>query len=263
MTWMNESVAKSSTVAVARLCARLSRRVPHEIVFNSEAARRSHAAHGYSLDRAVILPNAVDVRRFAPAPEAGRELRDALGLAGDALIVGQAARFDPQKGHIILLRALPNIVKRHPSVHLVLLGPRCSPDNDDLVSLIASTGMPDRVHLLGARVDVHRITAGFDIAVSASIYGESFPNAVVEALACGVPVVATDIGAAGELVGRSGRVVTPGSAVALGAAVIELLDLTAAERRALGQLGRSTVAHHAVDEMVERYAVLHETVASR
>jgi glycosyltransferase involved in cell wall biosynthesis len=241
----------------------LSRRTPHQIVFNSDAALATHAAHGYATRRALVLPNAVDLERFVAARDAGTGLRRELGMTEDALVVGQVARFDPQKGHAILLRALGPMVERHPSVHLVLVGQGCSVDDEAIGSMVALSGAPDRVHLLGPRSDIGSVTAGFDVAVSASLYGESFPNAVVEALACEVPVVATDVGAARKLVGTAGRIVSPGSATALALAVGEILALSSVERRALGRSGRSRLTGHDVEDMAARYAELYESVASR
>jgi glycosyltransferase involved in cell wall biosynthesis len=263
MTWMDEVATKSSTIAAARLCARLSRRVPHQIVFNSHAGLATHEAHGYFTGRALVVQNAVDLDRFIARPDAGAGLRRLLGITEDTLLVGQVARFDPQKGHAIVLQALPAILERHPAVHVVLVGRGCSVDDEVIGSMVASSGAPERVHLLGARLDIGWITAGFDVAVSASTYGESFPNAVVEALACEVPVVATDVGAARELVGRAGRVVSPGSAKALAAAVGDILALSSEERRELGRSGRRKLTGHDVEHMAASYAALYESVASR
>jgi glycosyltransferase involved in cell wall biosynthesis len=263
MTWMDEVATKPSTIKVARLCARLSRRVPHQIVFNSEAGLATHEAHGYFTGRALVLENAVELARFIAAPDAANGLRRELGIAEDAFVVGHVARFDPQKGHAILLRALPAILERHPTVHLVMVGEGCSVDDDRIATMVASSGAPERVHLLGPRSDIATVTAGFDVAVSASTYGESFPNAVVEALACEVPVVTTDVGAARELVARDGRVVPPGSATALAAAVGDILALSKQERRDLGRSGRSRFTGNDVEHMAARYAALYESVALR
>jgi glycosyltransferase involved in cell wall biosynthesis len=263
MTWMDEVAAKSSTIAVARACARLSRWVPHQVVFNSDAGLATHEARGYFTRGAVVVPNAVDTDQFVAWPGAGLRLRRELRIADDALVVGHVARFDPQKGHAILLRALAAVLDRHPAVHLVMVGQGCSVDDGEIGAMVATSGAPERVHLLGARAEVASVTAGFDVAVSASTYGESFPNAVVEALACEVPVVATDVGAVRELVGRSGRVVPSGSAAALAAAVCDMLDLSSDERRELGRSGRASLIRYDVQQMAARYATLYESVATR
>jgi glycosyltransferase involved in cell wall biosynthesis len=153
------------------------------------------------------------------------------------------------------------VVARHPRVHVVLAGNGCGPSDEPIRALVAAAGLEGLVHLLGPRLDIERVTAALDVAVSASRYGESFPNAVVEALACEVPVVATDVGAARELVGEAGRVVATGSADALVSAVCELLELDAYERRALGRAGRASLERFGGDQVAARYLELYRTVA--
>jgi glycosyltransferase involved in cell wall biosynthesis len=100
------------------------------------------------------------------------------------------------------------------------------------------------VHLLGEREDLPELTAGLDLVVSSSAFGEGFPNVVGEAMACGVPIVATDIGDTAWVVGDSGRLVPASNPQALAKACIEVLNLPPEQRAKLGKASRQRIADH-------------------
>lgn len=207
MTWMEEERTKASTMAVAKLCARLSARIPHAIVFNSERGRSSHGVHGYSLGRSLVIGNGVDSSMFHPDLAGGDRLRSRLGLGADVPLVGAVGRNDPQKGYDVLLDAMARIDVS--GAHLVLAGAGCDESNLELVAAVRRTGLTDRTHLLGPQPDVAAVLTGLDLLVSASRYGESVPNVVLEALACRTPVVATDVGDLSALCSPRGMTTVP------------------------------------------------------
>lgn len=219
MTWMDPTRTKRSTMWAARVGAALSRWVPARIIFNSEEGEASHARHGYETGRSVVVPNALDRSRFRPDPAAAAALREQLDLPGDAQLVGAVARNDPQKGHEDLLAAFAEVAGSWPRAVLLLVGAGCTSGTPPFDHLVDELDLDGRVRLLGPRDDVERITAGLDVAVSASRYGESCSNVIAEARACGVPVVTTDVGAARSLVGDGGVVVAPGDRSGLAAAM--------------------------------------------
>ena len=111
--------------------------------------------------------------------------------------------------------------------------------------------------------DVDDLHAGLDLAVSSSSAGEALPTVLIEALAVGVPVAATDVGDTARIVGDAGRVVAPGQPEALGEAIADLLDLAPDERDALGRHGRERVlADHGLDAMVAAWEGLYASVMS-
>lgn len=261
MSWMDAASTKSTTMAAARWCARLSQAVPQRIIFNSVAGLESHRRAGYYVDRAVVLENGIDLERFRPSGRARQCLLNLLGGAdiGDgAPIVGVVARSDPQKGHDVLLQAFAKLLRSRPDAHLVLIGRGCGPKDDPLSSMVRRTAA-DRIHLLGPRSDVGCLTPAFDVAVSASTHGESFSNAIIEALACGVPVVATDVGAAKAIIGDAGRVVVPGSAAELAAAIDGLIERADEARRA-AHLARPRLESRSFERMGRQYLDLYSEV---
>lgn len=263
---MDFSQYPRTTAWTVSALAKLSR-FPAAIVANSQAAADHHQGLGYRPRRMDVIPNGVDTARFAPDPEAAPRLRAQLDIPENALLAGMGARFDPMKDVPTLLNALKSIAAETPNVHLLLCGQGMDRDNDALKRLVAEAGLESRVHLAGHRADLEQILPGLDIYLSSSL-GESFPNVIAEALACGVPVVATDAGASRELVApegqdAAGRIVPVGESQALGLAIAELVGMDSDDRARLGRAGRQRVmSDYSWAACTEKYAALYQTIAS-
>jgi glycosyltransferase involved in cell wall biosynthesis len=146
-------------------------------------------------------------------------------------------------------------------VQFLLAGDGVEPHNTQLSAWIAETGVAERFHLLGARDDMHRLTAALDVALVSSAFGEAFPLVVGEAMACAVPCVVTDVGDAAFMVGDGGRVVPARDPAALAEAALELLTQRPQERAALGQRARERIASEfELSAVVARYADLYDEV---
>nr|MBN1857941.1 glycosyltransferase family 4 protein [Candidatus Bipolaricaulota bacterium] len=202
----------------------------------------------------------VDTDRFEPHDAiADERLRrwSALGVAnleagGGAKIIGFVGRLVREKGLLDLIQAMKHVTSEHPQAHLVVVGgedrtgrdretPRIARD------LIARENLGDSIRFLGVRDDVPELLPLLDVFVLPS-YREGMPRSILEAMACGVPVVATDIrGCREEVVdSETGRLVPPGDVQALSQAIRELLDHP--ERaRWMGAAGRRRV-EQAFDE---------------
>ncbi len=255
---------KRLTAALIRFSARLSRRAgaPHGVVYVSHESRAQHEALGYDRARAVVIPNGIDTEHFAPSREHRLALRCELGLPPETLLLGLMGRFHPQKNHAGFLRAAERVLAEHPGAGIVLAGHGMEPGNAALAALMRGNrhALGDRVRLLGERRDMERITAGLDIAVSASAYGEALSLALCEAMACGVPCVTTDVGDHRRLVEGTGVVVAPGDPDALAEGCRSLLLLGREERRALGARARERILrHYALPETARRYEELYQT----
>jgi glycosyltransferase involved in cell wall biosynthesis len=125
--------------------------------------------------------------------------------------------------------------------------------NEALAAVARRSGVAETVHWLGRRNDMPRLMAAFDVLASSS-YGEAFPNVLGEAMACGVPCVATDVGDSALIVAETGRVVPPGDMGALATAIGDLLALSAPQRALLGQQARRRVQEHFdIRQIVRRY----------
>ncbi|MDR7420172.1 MAG: glycosyltransferase [Armatimonadota bacterium] len=253
------------SAATRRACAWLSRH-PAAIVANSQAGVAVHRRFGYRAARWVVIPNGVDLWEFRPDPEARAAVRRELGVPEGAPLVGLVARLHPQKGHGVFLAASAAMLAQVPALHVLLAGAGVGPTCEPFLSWLHT--LPDgaraRVRLVGCRHDVRRIHATLDLACSASLFGEGFPNAVAEAMACGVPVVATDVGDTARIVADAGLVVPPGDAALLAAGCLELLK-DDDRRRRLGAGARRRIEQaFPLDRMPAAYDALYrELLQSR
>lgn len=193
-------------------------------VANSEAVREQTVRReGVSRERIEVIPNAVDVERFRPAARGERErLRTRLGIPATAPVIGCVANLRPIKGHDALLEAFAAVCVRMPEARLALVGE--GPTEAALRGRAGVLGVLDRVHFLGPRGDVPELLRAFDLAVLAS-HSEGLSNALLEAMASGLPTVATAVGGNPELLedGALGLLVPPHDAAAMAAALGDLL----------------------------------------
>jgi glycosyltransferase involved in cell wall biosynthesis len=235
-----------------RLCACLSG-LPQTVIVNSEAGRAFHAQYGYRPRQWALIPNGIDTQSFHRDTSARQEVRHELGLAPEALLIGLIARFDPMKDHTTFLRAAGHLARVKARAQFVLAGEHVTVDNPELSALIAQSHLCGRVHLLGPRSDIPRLTAALDIASLSSV-SEGFPNVVGEAMACGVPCVVTDVGDAAQIVGETGIVVPPRNPLALMQGWQQLIELGPAGRQKMGWMARERIQqYYSLEQIVRRY----------
>lgn len=237
----NSTLDRSSgraTRAVVQACARLSRKVPAVVVSCSAAARDVHRALGYRTADFRVIPNGFDLSALRPDAPSRADVRRELGLDPQSPMVLHLGRFHPQKNHLGLMAMTGLVHQARPDVHFVLAGKDVLPANPALADALAVAGTSRVVHLLGVRDDVPRLLAAADLMVLSSSFGEAFPRVLGEALACGVPCVATDVGDSRFIVGDCGRIVAPGDPHALAEAVLQMLSLDQAAREQMSRCAR-------------------------
>jgi glycosyltransferase involved in cell wall biosynthesis len=229
----------------------LSRRADLVIV-NARAVRADAVARGLPRDRIAVVPNGIDTERMQPDAAAGRALRQAWGISSDAFVIGCVARLDPMKDHANLLDAAALFATENPDARFVCVGTGGAEYRSKLEARAKSLGLSDRLVWAGEMGDVRAAYSAFDIATLTSAFGEGFPNAIGEAMACGVPVVATDVGDAREIVGELGEIVAP-KAPELLSAGWERLRQRLVHNPGLGEAARNTVIeYYRVDVMVRK-----------
>lgn len=229
------------------------------IVYNSTVSAGQHARYGFPTDRSIVIPNGFDTSLFAPSDEARGALRAELHLPPDQILIGLVARFHPMKDHETFWRAAAIIGRGMENVTFVVVGAGMTESLQ--CAAVTRHALEGRVAFLGPRADVHLVTAALDIACSSSAWGEGFPNALGEAMACGVSCVTTDVGDSAYLVGGGGIVVPPRDAEALAAACHRIL--ASPERRRMGEAGRKRIMQHfTMKAVASRYADLYESVAA-
>jgi len=251
-------VQSRRTRLVRRLDAMLSNRYDR-LVFNAFSARDQHERLGYTVARAVVIPNGFDTDKFQPKPGRRAATRRELGVVSEPL-VGMIARYHPVKGHRHFIESAAHLMKEGFGCRFVLVGAGCDSNNAELSQLLHRHGIAGRVLLLGERSGIEDIVTAFDVVVCAST-SESFPNAVGEAMASGVPCVVTDVGDCARLVGDSGWVVPVADASAMSASIAAALSLPQSAASARGRRARERIVeHYALESVVGHYRDLYTLV---
>lgn len=231
------------------------------IIYNSHTAAWQHEQFGFDSSKTTIIPNGFDTDDFRPRPDAHRKLLNTLGVPSTRLVVGLSARFHKMKDFETFFRAAARIAAVRPDVVFALAGTGVIPENQELVEMINAVSLQDSVYLLGERADMEEIVAGFDCLCLSSAWGEGFPNVVGEAMACGVPCAATDVGDCAEIIGGSGRVVPPRDPEALAAAMLELIWMSGEQRAVIGHAARDRIIkNYSLPAIVQQYERLFENV---
>jgi glycosyltransferase involved in cell wall biosynthesis len=193
-------------------------------------------------EKITVIRNGSDLRRFRPEEPATSDLRQRLGFGPDDPVLMVVGRLEPQKGHRILLEALPVIRREFPFVRLVCLGEGSL--RDELLNQTRELGIEDALRFIGFQSNVVEWLRLADLTVLPSFY-EGLPLVAIESLATGRPVVATAVDGSAEVVvdGKTGLIVAPGDSTALSAAICRLLR-DAKLRERMGQEGRQWVCKH-------------------
>jgi glycosyltransferase involved in cell wall biosynthesis len=209
------------------------------IVGNSEAILAELRGEGVVAARLHLIRNGIDLVRFGTVDRAA--VRAVLGIGETALTMIVVANLIPYKGHVDLLAALDRVKHRLPAEwHLLCIG-RDDGIGAALRDRAEQAGLAEHVHWLGSRDDVPALLAAADMALLCS-HQEGFPNAILEAMAAGLPVIATRVGGSAEAVveGETGLLVPPHDPERLGEAILVLAG-DAGKRAAFGRAGRSRV----------------------
>ena len=237
--------------------ARLSG-IPCAVAANSNAGREVHRGLGYHPKKWIIIPNGFDTKIFKPDIHARSRIRAELNIADDALVIGLIGRFDPMKDHATFFTAAGLFLKSHPDTHFILAGKGITVQTPLIRDYLRAAPDQRKFHLLGERDDIPHILTSIDIATSSSI-SEGFPNAIGEAMACGVPCVATDAGDTGLLMGDTGILVNRKSPHDLCKAWERIAGADA--RREMGSRARERIMqYYSQDKTTRSYEELYQGV---
>lgn len=197
---------------VYRLAAAVADRLSNAVVAVCEAAREQAIREG--------TPEAKIVTIYNAAPDfRDRRIRRDLFLGSP--VFGTIGRLHPSKGYIVLIEAVPLVLEKLPRARFVLIGE--GSERDHLEKRVRELGVTSSVDFLGERVDASNLLPEFDILVLPSLI-EGMPNAVLEAAAAGIPIVATRVGGVPEVVrdSHTGLLVEPGSSPCLARALVRM-----------------------------------------
>ncbi len=242
-----------------RLLGRWLARSTDRIIANSEAVRRYLLERGgLCPEKVVTIYNGVDFARFHRSYDPAERRRE-LGLPPDAILLGCIARLEPAKDHATLLQALALLRERRPELYLVIVGDGTR--REALERMAHELGIGDRVRFTGFRTDSAEWIRSIDLSVLSS-RKEGLSNTIIESMAAGKAVVATDVGGNGEVIreGDTGYLVPPGDPAAL-AAALGRATRSSDHLEQLGAAGRARVeSMFAVRSMVARTEQLYREI---
>jgi glycosyltransferase involved in cell wall biosynthesis len=222
----------------------------------------AHARHlvqneRFPADKVHTIYNGIDCDRFAP--QSGARVREELGVSTDAPVIGILAALRPEKNHELFLEGAQRILEEYPIARFLVIGD--GPRGDELKQLAAHLGVAHAVHFLGSRLDIPSVLAACDV-VSLTSHNEAAPVSILESLAVGVPVVASNVGSVAETVvsDETGRLFPPGDLDGYVRNVTALLQ-NPSLRQKLGAEGRRRVmARWSLQAMVRGYEQLIERI---
>jgi L-malate glycosyltransferase len=252
---------KLSDRRVHRLGQRIIHKLAHRILVNSEAIRD----HIITKDRArarkiVVIKNGISPQADErERVEARSKLCRELCIDANVKLVGVIARLQQVKGHRYLIEAAARVIEQMPATHFVLVGD--GPLRPGIEDKIAQLNISSRVHLLGERRDASQIVAAFDLVALASLH-EGLPNAVMEAMAARVPIVATAVGGTKELIrdGETGYLVAPEDSAALASQIVIALSDESKSEEMAARAYEFVTDRFGINRMVESVESLYDEV---
>ena len=259
----DEKFATRASVRLGGWCCRLSATRSDLIIYNSHAGQHSHKVFGFNGGYPVVIYNGIDTDEFAPNHANRMAVRGRFGFEtgeDDAILVGLVARYHRVKGVNEFVRAAARLCAvRARDWHFALVGGGMSEDNEELMGYIHDSGIPrERIKLVGEISDTPAFLPGLDLLVVASLR-EGTPNALLEAMACGVNVVGTDVGDVAAIVNDRQRVAAPGDVADLVRKIDNAVAADHLELTARVQAGRAFVAeHYATEQCMAAYVHSYE-----
>ncbi len=232
--------------------------VSDRLIEVSQATQDRHVAYGVARpDRFTVIPNGIDLAPYDRTPPEARAIRAQLGLPPEAPVIGTVAMLVPVKRIDVMIAAMETVVRALPEVLLLIVGDGGL--RTALQERATTPSLSGRIRFLGLRDDVPNLLPAFDVFALSSD-DEGYPTSLIEAMAAGRPVVATDVGGVSEVArhGESGLLVPRRDPDRLADALLSLLN--APDRaRAMGLRGRQTAQERFdVRRMVERVDALYQ-----
>jgi glycosyltransferase involved in cell wall biosynthesis len=250
------------TSLVIRLCSALSF-LPKAVIVNSHAGQKAHQSLGYRVKNWINIPNGFKTEYFKPDLVTRSTMRESLGVHKNTLLIAMIARFDPMKDHASFLVAAKSLLRKFKDIQLLLVGAGLDNSNETLIKQITSLDLSAHIHLLGPQRDMPKILSALDLLVLPSAFGEGFPNILGEAMACGIPCVATNVGDSAIIIGDTGAIAKPSDSGNLAMAMAEILQLDKIERQRLGALARQRIIdHYHFPKIIQQYEITYEKLCA-
>lgn len=208
MNWLEARAAKHAALIIA----------------NSQAGAMDAIRAGFPAQKTIVIHNGIDTQKFYPDPVAGQRLRTQWQIENAQPLIGLVGRLDPKKDHHAFLLAAAEVKKMRANVRFVCVGEGDKIYLQQLQQRANELGLSETMKWIPATDEMTAVYSALDILCLPSAFGEGFANVMGEAMACGVPCVATDVGDAREIIGEFGIIVPPKNPSALAAGLLQCLD---------------------------------------
>ncbi len=236
---------------------RLTARITDRIIMLTEQERKDHLRFAVAAEeKFAVIHSGVDLHDFLNVFIDPADVKEKLGIPRDSFVVGTVGRLTPVKGQKYLMEAAAKIVQREPRAMFVFLG-----DGELLAGFTEMASVPgikDHLKFLGWRPDVADVMSAFDVFVLPSL-NEGMGKVLVEAMAMGKPIIASNVGGIQDLVthGENGLLVPPADGDALADAILDLYE-NPDKRESMGKAGRQMAVEYGVDAMLRKIDALYQ-----
>jgi glycosyltransferase involved in cell wall biosynthesis len=200
---------KLTTIIIVRLLGKLSNFIPKKIIVVSKRAKKIYENYGYKKDKFRFIPNGYDLSILKISEIEKKKFKKKIRISKNIPVLGNVARYDLKKHHFNLLNALSLLKDKNIDFFCIFVGSNINKNNINLVNKIKELKISKYVALLGQNNNITQVMNGLDLFIQSSSYGEGFPNVIAEAMACGTPCVATNIGDTSYILGKTGWLVEP------------------------------------------------------
>ena len=181
----------------------ISNFIPDKIIYCSSESLKNHVSIGYCKSKSLLINNGVCTKKFSPSDTSYFKIRKLLGLKKDEFLIGHIARFHPVKGHQILLKSLSLLKKENKNFKCLMIGTNVNKKNKTLNNQIKKNKLANNIILYGETKFPQKLINAFDINIISSV-SESSSLVLMEAMASGVPSLATNVGPISKTMGQSG-----------------------------------------------------------
>lgn len=234
-----------------------------EVGINYPNTNRLNQRHVARLLRrkAIRIPNAISFERFENVNVATQQKKRSLGIDPASPVVGTVGRLADQKGYCYLIEAAEMVLRHNPDVYFLIIGD--GPLAEEHKEQTRTLGIDERVIFTGGRTDVEELLHCMDIFASSSLW-EGLPTVLMEAMACDIPIVATDIPGTNELItqDQDGLLVHPYDAGALSDGIMTVLD-SQELREKYKKNARRTLENYSIDSIAKQYEYLYQELVKK
>jgi len=207
--------------------------IPDVIIANSYAGRSHLLKNGFPARKIRVVHNGIDTHQFYVDSSKRDSLKSKLNYSRNFFLIGIVARIDPKKDHQNFIKAAAILASKRHDINFVVVGRGVHEKIIELRELADQLLLSERIKFIGPQQDMNSIYNGLDLLCLSSSFGEGFPNVLGEAMACGIPCVATTVGDSSIIVGDTGIIVPPRNPDALSNAMGLMIKKIENDRQAV------------------------------